>query len=131
MAVAIQSSSTVSWSSGDGTLGVPTGTVDGNLIVIAVGGDLGASEDHTYTITGFSTLLADTRSHASNAGTDLQLFYKIASGEGASWTVDIDSDNLTGATALRIDGFDSADPFDATSIVGYDDSTEAKVPSER
>ena|SRR3990167_661249 len=129
MAVAIQASTKVSWSSGDGTLTKPTGTVDGDLIIIAVGGDMGASEDHTYSITGFSTLLADTRSHASNAGVDLQVFYKIASSEGASWTIDIDSDNLSGAIALRIDGFDSADPFDATQITGYDDSTEGKVPA--
>lgn len=129
MAVAVQTSSKVTWSSGDGTLNKPTGTVDGDLILIFVGGDLGSSESHTYSVSGFATLCALTRSHASNAGTDLIVFWKIASSEPASWTVDIDSDNLSQAVALRIDGHDPADPFDITGITGYDNSTEAKIPS--
>ena len=44
MAVVVQASTKVTWSSGDGTLNKPTGTVDGDLILIFVGGDLGASE---------------------------------------------------------------------------------------
>lgn len=129
MAVAVRASSKVTWSTGDGTLTKPTGTVDGDLILIFVGGDLAASENHTYLITGFATLCTLTRSSASGAGTDLIVFWKIASGEGASWVVDIDSDNLTQAVAISLTGHDSADPFDVTQITGYDDATEAKIPS--
>lgn len=130
MAVPVyRTSTTTTWSFGDGTIAVPASTVNGDLLILAVGGDLSASEDHTYTVTGFTSLLADTRSHASNAGVDLQVFYRIASSEPANYTVDIDSDNLSGATMIRIDGQDAADGFDVSLITPYDNSTEAKIPS--
>jgi hypothetical protein len=129
MAVAYQTSTKVSWSSGDGTIAVPPGTVDGDLLLLFVGGDLGASENHTYTVTGWNELLTLTRSHATNAGVDLKVFYRIASSEPASYVIDIDSDNLSGAVMVRIDGHDGSDPFDASSITGFDDGTEAKISS--
>lgn len=129
MAVAVQTSTKTNWSSGDGTLNVPTGTVDGDILLLFVGGDMSASEDHTYLVSGFTSLLADTRSHASNAGVDLQGFYRVASSEPASYTVDINSDNLSGAIMVRIDGQDTSDAFDASVITGFDDGTEAKIPS--
>ena len=129
MAVAIQTSTKTNWSSGDGTITVPTGTVDGDLLLLFIGGDMAASEDHTYTVTGWTVLLVDTRSHASNAGVDHTVLYRIAASEPANYTIDIDSDNLTGAVMLRIDGFQSGDPFDISSITAFDDSTEAKIPS--
>lgn len=130
MPVAIQTSSTTNWSTGNGTLTKPTGVVDGDLLILAVGGDLAASEDITYTVpAGFTQLLANTRSHATNAGTNLQVWYRIASSEPANYTITPSANNLTGASMLRIDGHDGTDPFDVSSITGFDNSTEPKIPS--
>ena len=130
MAVAIQTSATTNWSTGNGTLTKPTGTVDNDLLILAVGGDLAASESITYTApAGFTELLALTRSHATNAGTNLQVWYKVASSEGANYTITPSADNLTGASMLRIDGQHASTPFDVSSITAFDDNTEAKIPS--
>lgn len=130
MAVAIQASATASLSTSPITVAKPTGTVDGNLLILAVSGDLAASEDITYTPpAGWTQLLANTRSHATNAGTNLQIWYKTASSEPADYAITLSAANLTGAAILRIDGHDTADAFDVSSITGFDDATEPKIPS--
>jgi hypothetical protein len=126
----VQTTATDSGSSSPLTVSVPSGTSNGDLLLLVVGADLNASETSEYTVhENWTELLAKTRSHASNAGCNLQVWYKTASSEPASYDVGLDHGNLTGASIIRIDGHDSGDPFSVSQITAYDDSTEGKVPS--
>lgn len=126
-----RTANTASGSSGAVAVNKPTGTVDGDLLILAASGDLSASENLSFTPPdgSWTELLANTRSHATNAGNNLQVWWKIASSEPASYSVTPDHSNLMAVCVARFDGHDGTDPFDTINITGFDTGTEAKIQS--
>lgn len=98
------------------TVTKPTGTVDGDVVLLI----LHIEDDIAPTATGF-TQIANV-DHPSVA-MDLFVWYKVASGEGASWTITHASSWTQGA-AIRVTGVDTADVIDtATSTTNTGTST--------
>jgi len=125
----VRSSTSGSASTGGLTLTKPTGTVNGDLLIITASADLSASENVTYTIpAGWTQLLPLTRSDATSAGNNLQVWYKIANSEPANYTITPDHSNLIGGSVVRIDGQDPNSPI---SVNGFTASTtgEASAPA--
>jgi RHS repeat-associated protein len=125
----VRSTSQASVGSGNLTLTKPTGTVDGDLLIMTASTDLNAAENMTYTVpAGWTQLLANTRSDASSAGTNLQTWYKIASSEPASYVVTPDHSRLTNGSIMRIDGH-AASTFIGAQNVTASLTGEASAPS--
>jgi RHS repeat-associated protein len=125
----VQSTSSGSVSTGALTLSRPTGTTDGDLLVMTASADLSASEDVTYTIpSGWTQLLANTRSDASSAGNNLQVWYKVASDEPSSYTITPDHSNLMGGSVMRISGQNTTTPIDVSGVTASA-TGEASAPS--
>jgi RHS repeat-associated protein len=125
----VQSSTSGSVSTGALTLNKPTGTVDGDLLIMTASADLSASEDVTYAIpSGWTQLLANTRSDASSAGNNLQVWYKIASSEPANYSITPDHSNLIGGSITRITGHDASSPIDVSNVTASA-TGEASAPS--
>lgn len=110
---------------------VPSGTRDDDLLILTASHDLGSSDNFTFSVdASFTPLLAHTRSSPSGEGVNMQVWYKIASSEPASYTVtSSNAEPLISVSMIRAAGHDSTTPFNVSTIVGYNDGTEAKVPS--
>lgn len=129
IAPTVQSSTSGSTSSGALTLNKPTGTANGDLLVMTASADLSASEDVTYTVpSGWAQLLANTRSDATSAGNNLQVWYKVANSEPANYAITPDHDNLIGGSIMRITGHDATTPVDVSNVTASA-TGEAAAPS--
>lgn len=128
-APAVQSQTSGSVSSGSLTLNKPSGTANGDLLIMTASADLSSAENLTYTVPlGWTQLLANTRSDASSAGNNLQVWYKIANNEPASYIITPDHSNLTGGSIMRIDGHDPNNPIDVSNFTASA-TGEASAPS--
>lgn len=87
-APAVSASTKVSGTSSDSsiTLIKPTGTVDGDLVLIIAHGDESIAGVADYTVSTFADVFASIKGGAT-AGASCKVLYKVASGEGASWSV--------------------------------------------
>ncbi len=116
-APSVRSSSSGSVSTGALSLAKPSGTVNGDLLIMTASADLSASENLTYTIpSGWTQLLANTRSDVASAGNNLQAWYKIANNEPATYAITPDHSNLIGGSITRIDGNDPNTPINASNV---------------
>lgn len=109
MAIVVEATATHNWATGSTTFTVtkPTGTVDGDFLVVVIGT---ASDGSTLVVSGVPsgwTLKQETVNTPTAATARVYIYYKIASSEGASWDWTL---NTSGAThfyagcALRISG---------------------------
>lgn len=87
-ASAVSASTKVAGTSSDSsiTLTKPTGTADGDLLLIFCHGDESAAGVADWTVSTFADVFASIKGGAT-AGASCKLLYKTASGEGASWSV--------------------------------------------
>lgn len=125
----VRSVSTGSVSSGALNLTKPTGTANGDLLVMTASGDLSTDEQLSYVVdAGWTQLLQPTRSDASSAGNNLQIWYKIASNEPATYAITPDHSNLIGGSIMRIDGHDATSPIGVSNVTASL-TGEALMPS--
>ncbi len=126
----IQSTNSGSVSSGALTLNKPTATAAGDLLIMTASADLSAAESVTYTIpSGWTQLLANTRSDASGAGNNLQVWYKLAnSSEPSTYSITPDHTNLIGGSIARVTGHDAANPIDVSGVTASP-TGEASAPA--
>ncbi len=87
----------------------PYGTVDGETLLL-----IQASESASVLSTTGFTSIQDTN---NGAQIYYQMYYKIASGEGASYSVASASQTSVGSTLLRIGGAHTSSPIDTGSTV--------------
>ncbi len=117
MAIQFQTESHQTALAGTTVVTKPTGTVDGDLLIVFVGSNA-RTETVNSVPSGWTLIVSDDSAAANNA--ILYTYYKIASSEGASWTW-----GWTGSTAnkgwgaLRFDTFQTASPIN-TSAIGQD-----------
>jgi len=106
---------------GDPTVTKPTGTVDGDLLV-AIGILNGAG-----TITKPD---ASWNTHANSQGAAAPLFWKIASGEPASYTFAVSSTFTSQILIVRINGHNPTTPIDvASGLVVASGTAAIAIPS--
>ena len=97
----VSSSSKVSGSTSPLTLTAPASIADGDLILIWCHSDESATQAD-FAITGFTGVFASIKGGAT-VGASGRLFYKVASGEGASYSVSrTDGSGNWGAIGMRI-----------------------------
>ena len=69
-----------------------------------------------------------TRSSASSAGVNLQIWYKIANNEPSNYTITPDHSNRIGGSIIRINGHNLSSPFNINAVTASN-TGEASVPS--
>jgi hypothetical protein len=125
----VRASNSGSVSSGSLTLTKPTGTVNGNLLVMTASADLSAAQNVSFTPpNGWTSLLPLTRSDAASAGTNLQIWYKIANNEPASYAIAPSMNKLFTGAIVRIDGQSSTNPISVSNVTASA-TGEAATPS--
>lgn len=101
-APAVSSSTKASGSSSPITLNVPASTANGDLILVWCHSDESAAGNADFAITGFDEVFATVKGGAT-AGASGKLLKRVASGEGASWSVSrTGGSGNWGAIAMRI-----------------------------
>ena len=122
MALVVESVSTASATNGDTiTITKPTGTTDGDLLLLIATGYL---DDNSLASSGFTesiNLQVDVVGDTLERQLELKMFYKLAGGsEPANYTITKGgSETLGNSCMLRVSGWSSGDPvFDSASTGG-------------
>lgn len=100
------------------TITKPTGTVNGELLIVAIAGEPGGGGFVNSVPSGWTLAKQETSDNCT------YLYYKIASSEGASWVWGFDASNACGGGCLRVSGAKASGPLDqANSGLVNDDAT--------
>lgn len=117
MAIAFQTESHSTVVSTTTTVTKPTGTVDGDLLIVTLG-------TRTDTVTGVPSGWTLIDSLDTNPGSNILMYtyWKIAASEGASWDWTWSGANNSKLwSCLRFDGTSSVTPINAHAIAGIND----------
>lgn len=127
-APAVSSSTKVDGSSSPLTLNAPSGLTDGDLILVWCHSDESASGTADFAISGFTEVFAAIKG-GTTAGASGKLLQRVASGEGASWSVSrTGGSGNWGAIAIRVTHA-SGTPVIDTSNTSTSASDEGNTPA--
>lgn len=129
MAIAFRASSSVSGSFGTShSIPKPTGTVDGDMVVIFVARDLnGGSGTITAGPSGFT--LQASGANAGNANSTYAVYTKVAASEGVSWALTTSDSQVVTAVAVAYSGSTMQVDGSAAGSLGSLTSSDSTIPS--